>query len=257
MKQFVCLSGLPRTGSTLLSAILCQNPAIHAEGNSAVCQLMWDISQSCVKTCKEQLRANNRLHTAHDLISQIPHIYYKDIEESIVVDKCRSWTIPDNIELLKKYIGNDFKIIILERPIIEIVKSFAKLYTKNKINKNIGDLLIPQTEPIMRSIMGISHAKKQCNENQNQNYLFISYDELINEPKETIERIYEFCGWEPFEHDFTNIKSKYVEDDSVYGLNGMHKIRTTIRKRENDIVLPEDVVEKCAKIDNLMGYNKL
>ena len=39
-QQFVCLSGLPRTGSTLLSAILSQNPLIHAEGNSAVSPLM-------------------------------------------------------------------------------------------------------------------------------------------------------------------------------------------------------------------------
>ena len=38
--------------------------------------------------------------------------YYKNITETIVVDKCRSWTLPPNIELLKKYVGDDFKIII-------------------------------------------------------------------------------------------------------------------------------------------------
>jgi len=50
--QFVCLSGLPRSGSTLLSAILSQNPLIHAEGNSAVCQLMWDMQMSCFNTSR-------------------------------------------------------------------------------------------------------------------------------------------------------------------------------------------------------------
>ena len=76
--QFVCLSGLPRSGSTLLSALLSQNPEIHAEGNSAVCQLMWDMQQSCLSAAKEQLLANNRQSTIKDIISQIPHLYYKN-----------------------------------------------------------------------------------------------------------------------------------------------------------------------------------
>ena len=59
-KQFVFLSGLPRTGSTLLSAILSQNPKIYSEGNSAVCQLMFDMQQSCINKAKEQLIANKR-----------------------------------------------------------------------------------------------------------------------------------------------------------------------------------------------------
>ena len=106
MKQFVCLSGLPRSGSTLLSAILSQNPLIHAEGNSAVCQMMWDFQQSLLLNCREQIQANQRENTIHDILSEIPHIYYKNIDpkEKIIVDKCRSWTIPENIELLKKYI---------------------------------------------------------------------------------------------------------------------------------------------------------
>ena len=74
--EFVCLSGLPRTGSTLLSAILCQNPKIHAEGNSAVCQIMWDTYCSCVNNAKEQLLANNRETTIYDIVSSIPALYY-------------------------------------------------------------------------------------------------------------------------------------------------------------------------------------
>ena len=89
MKQMVFLSGLPRTGSTLLSAILCQNPNIHAEGNSAVCQLMWDIQQSCLTTASQQLAANNKIDVIHDLVSQVPNIYYKNIVvfKNIVIDQ--------------------------------------------------------------------------------------------------------------------------------------------------------------------------
>lgn len=252
-KQFVCLSGMPRSGSTLLSAILSQNPEIHAEGNSAVCQLMWDTFQSCLTKSSEQLRANCRESTIHDIISQIPHIYYKNITESIVVDKCRSWTIPTNIKLLENYIDKNIKIIILERPVIEIVKSFVKLYRANNIfDEDVyNKLLIPSSEPIMRSIIGINFAKKN---NHNNNFLFINYSDLIENTKETIDKIYIFCDWPPFEHDFNNIIVKYPENDDVYNLKHQHTIKSSIEKsNSNEVILSESLQKKCDTIDNLIN----
>ena len=253
--QFVCLSGLPRSGSTLLSAILSQNPQIHAEGNSAVCQLMWDMQQSCITSAKEQLLANNRQSTVVDIISQIPHIYYKNnpSNEKIVVDKCRSWTIPANINILHNYIDKNVKIIVLERSVLEIVASFVKLYKDNNVDATNLALLetkltTPMSDPIMRSIAGINWAKRN---NQNNTFIFINYNELINDTAATIAKIYTFCGWQPFTHDFTNIVIKYHENDEVYGLRGQHKIRKTIKKRENSVILSEETIKRCNMIDNL------
>ena len=195
--QFVCLSGLPRAGSTLLSAILSQNPLIHSEGNSAVCQLMWDMEKSLINNCGEQINANNRQTTINDLISNIPYIYYKnnDKNEKIVVDKCRSWTLSENIVLLKKYIDSNIKIIILERPLLEVVNSFVKIYNKNNKIIDIERLFDYNTEPIMRSFEGIVNAKKN---NQDNNFLFITYKELITDTQTTLKKIYDFCNWTYF-----------------------------------------------------------
>lgn len=253
MEHFVCLSGLPRSGSTLLSALLSQNPLIHAEGNSAVCQLMWDMQQSCLSSSKEQLKANGREKTTmHDLLSQIPHIYYKNIPEKIVVDKCRSWTISANIALLQKYVDKNYKIIILERSVTDIVKSFVKLYRANGAKVDIENTLLePNSEPLMRSISGINWTKKN---NQNNNFLFIQYEDLINKSEMTMKKIYDFCGWVPFQHDFNKVVCKYPEDDQVYGLRGMHRIHGKVEKRENSIILSDKTIERCEKINKLMGY---
>lgn len=251
--QFVCLSGMPRSGSTLLSAILSQNPLIHAEGNSAVCQFMWDMQVSCLTKANEQLRANNRENTAHHLISQIPHIYYKDISEDIVVDKCRSWTLKPNIDLLQNYIDKNIKIIVLVRPVIDIVRSFVKLYKANNVytDELASNLVVTNSEPIMRSLEGIKWAKKN---NENNTFLFINYDDLVKNTQENIDRIYDFCGWEPFKHDFNNIYLKYSENDAVYNLPGQHEIRSTIQKvNNNKIRLEELLYKKCIIIDKL--YN--
>ena len=258
-KQFVCLSGLPRSGSTLLSAILSQNPTIHAEGNSAVCQLMCDMYVSCKTKSRQQIAANKRQSSVFELISTIPQIYYNNIDENekIIVDKCRSWTLPKNILLLKKYIDKNIKIIVLERPILEIVNSFCKLYKKNNVTKDYNDFLKLNSEPIMRSLNGLLYAKHN---NQDNTFLFITYNELVEQPEETIKKIYDFCNWEYFQHDFNNIVPKYKEDDTTYNLIGFHDVHPTIvkpgTKSDNTIEtggLSQEVIDKCVFIDNNMN----
>ena len=248
--QFVCLSGMPRSGSTLLSAILSQNPLIHAEGNSAVCQLMWDMQVSCFSKANEQLRANYREKTVFDLISQVPRIYYKNISEKIVVDKCRSWSLAPNVTLLKSFVDKNIKIIILERNVIDVVKSFVKLYRKNgRTNEALeNNLVLKDSEPIMRSLDGIKWAK---NNNADNTFLFINYEDLVNNTKATINKIYDFCGWSYFKHDFNNIVSKYPENDDVYNLPGQHSVRPAVKKDKSHVALNSMLEKKCNIIDAL------
>jgi len=247
-QQFVCLSGLPRSGSTLLSALLCQNPNIHAEGNSAVCQLMWDVHQSCNNTAKEQLLANDRIPTAIRLISAVPHLYYEGISEKVVVDKCRSWSLEPNIQLLRQYVDKNIKVIVLERSVTEIVQSFVKLFRSVGVCSEEKEmaLVVPGSEPIMRSLAGVLWAKQN---NQEGTFLFLSYEELTSQPQQTMEKIYSFCGWESFEHDFENVKVKYSESDEVYGLPGQHIVREKVKKNSNITLLSETLADQCRKIE--------
>jgi len=248
MKKFIGLSGLPRSGSTLLSSILSQNPNIHAEGISSVCQLMWDLQVSCLNYCKIPLEANNRQQTQFDVISAIPHIYYKDIKSEIIVDKNRSWTLPLNLSLIQNYITENPKIIVLERPIIDIVKSFVAIAKNNNENNFEKELLIEESEPIMRSFVGVQWAKQN---NHNNNYLFIKYDDLINDTKEIINKIYSFIEEPIFQHDLNNIINKYPENDKVYNMIGQHDIRPTISKRKIDVELLQETIDKCKILDTL------
>lgn len=225
--SFVALSGLPRTGSTLLSAILSQNPEIHAEGNSAVCQLMWDAQTSCETTASEQLRANQRETTQDDIVRAIPAIYYKDVKARHIVDKCRSWTLPDNMAMLRRYITDDPKVIVLTRPLNDIVRSFVRLREANGWTDPQAGLLDPMSEPIMRSQFGVEHARAT----NSGEFLFIDYADLIGDTAAVLDSIYKFAGFDPFQHDLDNIVNKHPEDDAVYGLAGMHDIRPTIGER--------------------------
>lgn len=241
-EQFVCLSGLPRAGSTLLSSILSQNPDICAEGTSSVCPMMLSTKQSCARE-EITLSANNRTHVVGDLISSVPNIYYRDVSTSIVVDKNRSWVLPENVQMLRQYIG-EHKIIVLERPLVEIVKSFVNLAKENGLTSDEEGYLRENSNPIMIPFRGIEWAKQ----NNNGEFLFVTYDELVSQTKDVLDRIYTFCSWSPFEHDLENIVNKYPENDEFYNLKGMHDVRPTISRREINVNLLDSTIERCKEL---------
>jgi sulfotransferase len=252
-RTFHYLSGLPRTGSTLLSAILSQNANIHAEGNSALCQLMWDTYISCQEPSREQLLATGRSETERDLIQSIPSIYYKDVKTQYIFDKCRSWTLPGNLFLIKNFLSETPKIVVLMRPIQEILKSFLYLYKENNISiKGLEKtFLAPSSEPIMRSLDGVKYAM----DNNNGEFLFVNYSDIVSKPKETIDNIYSFCKIEAYEHDLQNICVKFPEDDRVYGLIGQHDVRATIgiEEKEKEILISDETLKVCEQLNTSIG----
>ena len=258
--KFIGLSGLPRSGATLLSAILDQNPEIHAEGNSALCQLMWDMQESCYGASNRLLNAANRGHTIPSMVAAIPSAYYKDVSAPVIIDKCRSWTMPDNMAMLQKYFAGSPKVIVMERPLVDVLKSFKALHRSNGrevlVEANMEFELLPNSEPVVRSLDGVIWAKQN---NQNGNFLFISYDDLVAETERVLTSIYEFCEIAPFKHDLNNIINNHPEDDvGVYDNAGLHDVRPTICKRKIDETVTDTMMAKFAELEasNVLGHIK-
>jgi sulfotransferase len=252
MKNYFFLSGLPRAGSTLLSAILDQNPLIHAEGNSPVCQLLWDNHVSLTYTAAEQIKANRKEQTVKNIIKQIPDQYYANADKPYILDKCRAWTLQPNIELIREYITPAPKIIVLIRPIDEILKSFVNLFRENGLVSGslIDKFLQDESGPIVRPYDGVLNAISHANK---ETFLFVSYKDLAGKTEQTVARIYEFLGLDNFSHDLNNITQTHKEDDSVYGLNGQHDVRSSINVRQLEVSLPDDVMAICQKLNEQIG----
>jgi hypothetical protein len=79
----------------------------------------------------------------------------------------------------------------------------------------------------------------------------VSYDELVNQPQATLDRIYTHCGWEPFEHDFENVVSKYPEDEKVNGLIGQFVVYPQVARQvyPDTIQLSEEVLKRIREIE--------
>jgi sulfotransferase len=254
-KQFSFLSGLPRTGSTLLCSILSQNPSIHAEGLSHVCELMRQVYVGSANEKRdnwhENILAAERQSSIGNILRAIPDLYYYDVSKRFVLDKCRDWTNPSNTMMIKKYITDGPKIIVLVRPIEEIVGSFAQLRHKNNWpESDLYDSLLDDDGGgiVLNCLKSAVKAKK----NNQGEFLFVQYDEIVFDTKKTLERLYDFCEWPKYEHQLDNIKRPFVQNDEFYNLNGLHEVRSAVEKQKYHIDLPKDILKKCRYLNSLL-----
>lgn len=241
MKELYFLAGLPRSGSTLLTSILYQNPTIHTEGHSALCNVMWDTQMSLENN--PHLKATGREHTKADIMSMLPKAYYAQQERDIVLDKSFTWTLSGNIEMIQKYITPAPKFIVMERTIDEIVNSFLGLMERSDSNgvfdiSNFTGTLQERREQAIRAEGGSLHADIRAYNNAKDHsdqsmFHYVSYKDLVEKTQETIDGIYTFLGLPLFDHDLGNIENLHTEDDTVWGFKDMHTIRPVISYRGN------------------------
>lgn len=259
MKTYFFLSGLPRSGSTLLSNILNQNPDIYCSPEqSLICDLLYQ-NEQYFNTSEEYQSWTNE-SGKNKILKSIIQNFYSHRSEQYIIDKCRTWGTPYNLELIRKYITEDIKIICPVRPILEILASFVKLFHKNGSGGFIDNNIYSNNRLIYRPIDDV-----RCDEimmpngptdkalfalSQHKNYddLFhlVEYDDLVYNTEETIRNIYDFLGINYFDHSFENLCNSNEINHEFYGIENLHKIRPNIKKisTKPEDILSEYILEK-------------
>jgi len=124
-KTYHFLAGLPRSGNTLLSSILNQNPDIYSSPLSPVPELIWNYKGSYYT---EAINRNKDNKIKADIfLSSFIDNFYKDVKKPIVIDREKAWGTPANLALIKEYITPTPKIIFTVRDILDILASFVKM----------------------------------------------------------------------------------------------------------------------------------
>lgn len=253
-KTYYFMSGLPRSGSSLLSAILNQNPDFYCGPSSPCMATILSIESSL--TTSDLYNSYPKPEYKNKLIRSAFTEYYSDIEKPIVVDKNRSWT--HRLDYIEKYFDiTEPKVICTVRNLDEVLASFISMIHRSKRISFIDKFLMSQKVPINdftrcqyiasdgplgRAYTGLETAYKQ---GFGKNIHLVEYTDLVNKPETTMKGIYEFLGQPDFTHDFTKLENVHrEEDEKVYGLPDMHEVRPTISSisRDPKEVLPEKVI---------------
>ena len=274
MKKYYFMSGLPRSGSTLLSSILNQNPRMHSGPSSPVVSIMLTLENSISND--ELFLAYPKPEQASKIISGVIDNYYSDVEKPVIIDKNRSWV--NRMHYIPGYFGVEPKILCPVRNLDEILTSFITMYHRNPFDGNgkvnfMDEMLIKSNIPLNdanrcellasdNGIIGQSYngIRQAIMEGRAKQMHFIEYDDLINNPEETMRKIYEFLEEEYFEHDFSNIENVHKElDAEVYGLADMHDVRNNLEKVSADPkeILPESILKQCEGAEFWRNLNEI
>lgn len=251
MKEYFFISGLPRSGSTLLSSILNQNPSFYAGISSSMQEII--VSTISVITNSENnyvIDENRR----KELLKDIFESYYKITDKPVVFDTSRGWTAKTT---LLKYLFPNTKIICCVRDLFWILDSFEKITLKNTLYNSF------LTDPESRNTVttrcdALMDVKKEgqvvkpyywLEEGLLANpdmILLVEYEDLCKNPKKIMQDIYNFINMPYFEHDFKNVEYKNEAFDSFLNMHGLHTTKKEVQWEERNSILPRSVWDKYA-----------
>ena len=255
------MAGLPRAGATLLKSIIDQNPDIYAGPVSPVIELIY-YNQYYFHN-SESYEGDPKPKSAYNLIKCMPDNYHFDIKKPIIIEHNRAWV--NNIERIKAYITPDPKVICTVRDVLEVLTSFITMIHRNSDEVSfVDEYLIEKGYTVdddnrCQYLMGDDGIVDQALwaqlqaflRNDTKHLLMVEYDDMVDQPDETMRRIYDFLEVDYYQHDFNNVANTHRESEKQWNLKDMHHVRKEVKrtsKRPED-VLSSRILNKYKKLE--------
>ncbi len=253
MSNYHFISGLPRSGSTLLSGILKQNSRFHAGMSSPV--------GSLINGILEQIGAGSEFYTFFDeakrkrMCQAVFNAYYEEeSNKDVIFDTNRMWAarLHQLIELF-----DNFKVICCVRNPAWIMDSFELIYRKNPFNYskmfssgNRHTVYSRCESMISGGIVGAawSALKEAFYGNYSEKLLLVDYDLLTQYPEKSLKLIYDFIEEPYFEHNFDNVEFSHDEFDYTIGVKGLHEVKRKVEYKSRRSILPPDLFTKYSEM---------
>lgn len=262
-KKYYFLAGFFRSGNTVLSSILNQNPKVYSSPISSLVEHMWQ-SNLVLKNFQASVSNLDNFERSKRVISSMPDLYYQDVDKEVIFDRTKGWANPANINMLKDYVSKNPKIVFTTRPVIEMMTSFVAIakdalvlemnnshFVQNieiSVNDNLADFLFSQYSNFGSNL---KWALESIDNPENEGIIHtVKYEDLLSSPQQTMNSIYDFLDMDRFDHDFENIiKIENYREDVVGLPEDLHRVRPMLSKSD---IKPEEYfsVDTIAKYAN-------
>jgi sulfotransferase len=252
--KFHFISGLPRSGSTLLASVLSQNPKFSAHIESPVGRMFTSLhtSMGVQNEAAQFITDDVRIRSLRGLFSA----FYAENNADVVFDNNRRWCA--NLDLLAT-LYPDCKVLCCVRPASHIVDSLERLLRKHPLALSAiigGDsnLTVYQRVNTYMSPDGVVGFALQAlrtawyGEHRHR-IVLIRYDQFCRFPRETLDDIHEILGETQFNYDFEHISTLPGTQafDERIGTPGLHDLKGSIVYEARTAVIPPDVFGSLPK----------
>lgn len=218
MKSLYFLSGLPRSGYKVLSAILNQHPHILATATSGLIDVMgavcatWEASPTTNNRPKEEL---------YRLLRSVVNGKYETESKPVIIDKNRAWANPIIMDTMQQVLGHPPKIIATVRHPADCAASFVRL-----VNPENTTVFLNNPSGVIQHLKSSYAALQDGYEKRPECFLFVDYDELLQSPQAQLDRVLKFLGLTTYDFDFNGIDNKVVvePDNAALGITNLYTI---------------------------------
>jgi sulfotransferase len=251
-KKYHFITGLPRSGSTLLSSILKQNPRFHASITNPLGNLVKGVIENSQSA--PGMKSEVPIERRKNLVRHLFEGYYQDVDKEVAFNTNRGWTMLTNVvrDLYPKS-----RFIVCVRDINWVLDSFESAHRRNPFSTNTATgghskSVYQRVEDLMSEtgIVGFPYVGiKQAITGPDKSLLFLlEYEELCKKPKEMMQALYNFIDEPYYEHDFNDVEASWDEYDSEIGIK-LHEVRKKVEWRERNFILPPDILNKYQKME--------
>lgn len=242
------ISGLPRAGTSLLAAILRQNPRTHASFASPIGYAFASLQQG--------MGGQNEGHT---MISDEQRAwmfeglftgFYGRMSHDYVFDNNRRWCA--FLPVLQRVFPAS-KIVVCLRPIPHVVDSIERLVRKNPMevsalygfdpNLTVYDRVRLLMQPGGLVGYALNAVRDAYYGPHRDRLVLVEYSELASHPRAVIKRLEEELHLVPFDYDFGAIEQLPGAGafDAHLGLPGLHTLKAKVEYKPDNSILPPDI----------------
>ncbi len=246
------ISGLPRSGSTLLAAILRQNPRFHAGMTSPVGAIYMAMQGAVSRRAEGAVFLDDDQKQA--LLKGVFDNYYHRIGGTqVVFDTNRIWCA--RMGHIAAHFP-DAKVICCVRDVSWIMDSLERLVRRNLwelsgiFGFEPGGTVYTRIARLAASdgIVGfaLDALREAFHGEHTGRMILVEYDALTRNPAGTMAVLYRFLGEASFAHDFDNVAFDAAEFDAGMGTPGLHQVRPKVAHEARKTVLPPDLFARFA-----------
>lgn len=246
-KKYHFITGLPRSGSTLLTSILKQNPRFH----SSITDPMATFVKGTLETFVNEpgMRSEVPEERRKNLIQGMFDGFYRHVDKEVIFNTNRAWTF---LTPQMKFIYPKSKMLVCVRDINWVLDSFEVAHRKyplatNTVTGGPGKSVYERMDVLMdeKGIVGFPYVgiKQAITGNEKNMLMLIEYNDLAKKPDLIMKSIYNFIEEPFFQHDFDNVEGEWDEYDKEIGIP-LHRVKKKVEYTPRNFILPPDILNK-------------
>ena len=241
-KQIIYVSGLPRSGSTLITQLVGEHPLVSSNTHSSpLAGLLTNIRHTVSDSDFFLAQLDINFEQAYQQLTLANQGFingwYAPFESDFVVDKNRLWL--GMLETLA-VLDPDFKMIVCLRDLRQVFGSMEAQHQQTRLIDFPGH---PDAFSIFNRAKGffapdgviggplqmIGNMQDITDMELRSRLLYLCYESLLRKPQEVMQDIFRWLEPPEYDIDFNNLATQPGESDSYYRMKFPHQTHSALK----------------------------